>query len=383
MGRPIEVPVTPSVLRWAIDESGYDPEHLAHELGVPVASLEQWASGDARPTLTHARKLASKLHRPFAALLLPAPPESRPLPVEFRHPAGNPRGLTPIERRYLRRGARFQEMLSWLVRELGIDRPRTPLVSVDDDPAFAARATRDLLGITTAAQKGWTTASAAFDEWRTALERSGHLIFLFSLGKDSCQGFSLWDDFAPVVAVNTAWNESARTFTMFHEMGHLVTRTNSACLESVQSASRTDPTERWCERFAAALLMPAKDVETTLRQYGWHTGGQITSLATAKNLANLYKVSVRAAVIRLIELNTAGWTLYDQIPPISDTKPPSGGGSGRSRTQIREDQLGDGATSLLVTAVEKEVLTRSQAVEFLDIPDSTFDELARTARRRR
>src|SRR5690242_11911147 len=97
MGRAIEVPVTPSVLRWAIEESGYDPEDIAHAVGVPLAVLEQWVSGDSKPNLTHARKLASKLRRPFAALLLPAPPESRRLPVEFRLPIGDERELNPSD----------------------------------------------------------------------------------------------------------------------------------------------------------------------------------------------------------------------------------------------------------------------------------------------
>lgn len=383
MGRATEVPVTPSVLRWAIEESGYDPEHIAHAVGVRLAVLEQWASGDSKPNLTHARKLASKLHRPFAALLLPAPPQSRPLSVEFRHPIGDQRELNPSERRHLRRAARFQEVLSWLARELEIERPRTPSATVDDDPVLVANVTRDVLRISTTNQKAWATPSVAFDEWRAALERTGHLVFLFSLGKDSCRGFSLWDDFAPVVAVNTAWNESARIFTLFHEMAHLITRTSSACVESVRTASRTDPVERWCERFAADVLMPIKDVETTLRQYGWRPGGAITDLSIAGRIATLYKVSLRAAVIRLIELNAATWALYDDIPPISDRKPPGGGGGGRSRTQIREDQFGDRATSLLVAAVNKDVLSRSQAVGFLDIPDATFDELAQTGRRTR
>ncbi len=383
MGRATEVPVTPSVLRWAIEESGYSTEDIAHAIGVRSALLEQWAAGDSKPTLTHARKLASKLHRPFAALLLPAPPESRPLLVEFRHPIGDRRELNPDERRYVRKASRFQEVLSWLARELEIERPQTPSASIDDDPVSVARVARDVLRISTTDQEAWTSPSAAFDEWRTALERTGHLAFLFSLGKDSSRGFSLWDDFAPVVAVNTAWNESARIFTLFHEMGHLITRTSSACLEPVRATSRTDPVERWCERFAAAVLMPTKDVETTLRQSGWRPGGQITTLAIAKNLATRYKVSLRAAVIRLIELNAAAWALYDEIPPISDKKPPGGGGGGRSRTQIREDQFGDRVTSLLVSAVEQDVLSRSQAIEFLDIPDATFDELAQTGRRRR
>lgn len=179
MGRAIEVPVTPSVLRWAIDESGYDPEHIAHAVGVSSAVLKQWASGDSKPSLTHVRKLASKLHRPFAALLLPAPPESRRLAVEFRHPIGDQRELNPSERRHLRRAYRFQEILSWLVQELEIDKPETPSATVGDDPVLVASRTRDVLGISMTDQQGWATPSVAFDQWRAALERTGHLVFFF------------------------------------------------------------------------------------------------------------------------------------------------------------------------------------------------------------
>ncbi len=376
MSYATEVPVTPSVLHWAIEESGFDPEHIAHALGVPLALLQKWVSGESKPNLTHARKLASKLHRPFAALLLPDPPESRRLPVHFRRPIGDQRGLNPSERRYLRRAARLQEILSWLAGELEVDKPRTPSATVDDDPVLVANATRDVLRISMTDQKGWANSSVAFDEWRAALERTSHLVFLFSLGKDSCRGFSLWDDFAPVVAVNTAWNESARIFTLFHELAHLITRTNSACVEPVRAISRSDPIERWCEGFAADVLMPFNDVQTTLRQYGWRPGKQISNLDIATRVANLYKTSLRAAVIRMIELKAATWALYDEISPTYDRKPPGGGGKGRTRTQIREDQFGDRATSLLLAAVEHDVLSRSQAVGLLDIPDATFDELA-------
>ena len=383
MARPVQVPVTPTVLSWAIQESGYDPEHLAHEIDVPISVLEQWVSGEARPTLTHARKLASKLHRPFATFLLPTPPEGRPLSVEFRHPAGDQRELNPSERRHLRRAARFQEILSWLAGELELERPRTPAAAVTDDPVAVASITREILKVPTTDQKRWSSASVAFDEWRNTLERTGHLIFLFSIGKGSCSGFSLWNDLAPVVAVNTAWNESARIFTLFHELAHLITRTSSACVESVRATAKTDPVERWCERFAAALLMPRRDVESALHELGLLHGGHVTDLQIAKRIAALYKVSLRAAVIRLIELKAATWDLYHEIPPLSDSKPAGGGGSGRDRTQIREDQFGDRATVLLVTAVEKDILDRSQAVEILDIPDSKFDELAHTRRRSR
>lgn len=381
MSRTIQVPVTPSVLGWAISESGYDPDQIAAAVGVPATQIEKWIGGESTPNLTQARRLANKLHRPLAVLLLPSPPKNEPIRVEFRHSLQERREPNPSELRHLRRARRFQETLSWLVRELGIEKPSLPPRSLDNNPSQIAGITRQSLGVSITDQKRWANPSVAFDHWRTALEHTGVVVFLFSLGKDSCRGFSLWDELAPVIAINTAWNEPARTFTLFHEMAHLITRTSSACLELGHTASRSDPVERWCERFSAHVLMPATDVQATLTEFGWRPGTHITNLSLAGKIATVYKVSLRAATIRLIDLDAATWALYDQIPRVSDHKKAGGGGSGRDRTQIREDQFGERTTSLLAKAVELDVLDRSQAVELLDIPDARFDDFVPTQRR--
>jgi Zn-dependent peptidase ImmA (M78 family)/transcriptional regulator with XRE-family HTH domain len=373
MSRPTPVPITPSVLSWAIEQSGYQLTELASAIDVTPVEIEQWLSGASVPTISVARNLANKLHRPLATFLLPSPPKSEPLQVEFRHSLQDRVSPNPNERRYLRRAKRFQQTLSWLVRELRADKPVVPPRTLDSNPGPAAEIARKSLGVSADEQKGWSTTAVAFDNWRLALERIGLSVFLFSMGKDSCRGFSLWDEFAPVIAVNTAWNEAARVFTLFHELGHLVTRTSSACLES--GRNKDDQVERWCERFSAHLLMPTNDVYSTLTEYGWKRDTLVGDLAVAGRIATCYKVSLRAATIRLIDLNVADWNLYDQIPPVSDKKKQGGGGTGRDRTEIREDELGDRTTSLLVKAVERDLLDRSQAVELLDIPDAKFDDL--------
>jgi len=167
------------------------------------------------------------------------------LSVEFRHPIGDRRELNASERRHLRRATRFRESLSWLARKLGINKPNAPSATVNDDPVQIARFARGVLGISSSDQKRWATPSAAFDAWRAVLETSGYTAFLFSIGKDSCRGFSLWDKTTPIVAVNTSWNEFARILTLFHEFAHLITRTSSACVESLRTSPRTAGRRGW------------------------------------------------------------------------------------------------------------------------------------------
>jgi Zn-dependent peptidase ImmA (M78 family) len=263
--------------------------------------------------------------------------------------------------------------MGWLASEMNAPLKLPTLLTVDDDPDLAGTEVRRLLGISSEQQLEWTSASRAFDAWRDALEALGVAVFLFPMGTAACNGFSIWRERVPVVAVNTAWREEARIFTLFHELGHLLTRTSSACASSV-GGGRSDPIERCCERVAAAVLLPDGDVRQALpprlRQ------GPIDDLRVASSVASRFKVSLRAATIRLIHMGLANWELYEQIPAVSDAKPKGGGGGGRNRQAIREDEVGGRGVRLFVEGVRHDLLSRSQAVSYLDIPDPAFDQLA-------
>jgi Zn-dependent peptidase ImmA (M78 family) len=174
--------------------------------------------------------------------------------------------------------------------------------------------------------------------------------------------------------VNTAWNTEARIFSLLHEYGHLLTRTDSACIEDgfAQASVREEDVERWCERFSVAVLMPKSTLEHLLRA---ESRAGMSQLAIASFVAKRFKVSLRAAAIRLIEVNSATWDLYRQIPAKSDKKLVGTGGKGRNRLQVREDQFGHRTTQLFLRAVEKDVLTRTDVLGVLNIADSDLATL--------
>ncbi len=369
MPRRPPVPVTAAVVDWAIKESGYAPDELAAQLRVPPATLRAWATGEALPGFTQLRALAAKLKRPVAAFLLPAPPVSIQPAVAFRSPAGaTRRELSPVERRYLREARRLQQFLSWVAQELGEPPVVLPRERLDQAPTSAAARVRARLGVTLEEQEEWPSASAAFARWRDALENAGALIFAFSMGREACRGFSLWDDYAPIVAVNTAWLASARVFTLFHEYGHLATRTDSACLQGTRRVTSlpSDSPERWCEEFAAAVLMPADAVRRYVEQRQDRQPGTLIP-----GVAAHFSVSHRAAALRLVELRYLTWDDYEALPPFEPK--PSGGGKGRDRTQLREDQYGVRTTRLVGRALERDVIGRGDVLDYLDVPESAID----------
>ena len=380
MARGKLVPITPTVLSWAIEQSGYTREQIAAKLDIDVAKLDAWEKNTETPNLTSFKNLANALKRPSAVLLLPDPPISPSPPVEFRHPPSARSVLNPNERRYLREVTRLQRTLAWILGELGNPPVDIPQVELGSDVESAAMSVRQQLKVPVSEQLRWQSSSVALKEWRDALEESGVLVFLLQLGKDSCRGFSLWDDRAPVIASNTWWNAEARLYTLFHEYAHLVTRTNSACIQNgTKSLSPgSDIAERWCEQFAAALLLPWNDLQNFLNtEMNWFPGNRISDVDSIRKIARHFKVSLRALTLRLIGKNAATWDLYERIPSWSDEKRGGGGGGGRRRAQAREDTFGSRAIDVFLTAIREDLVSRADALSYLDIPDSDLERFER------
>ena len=374
MGRAIEVPITPSVLAWAIKESGIEPAEVARSIDVDEAQLARWVRGEERPNLTAFKKLAQVLRRPSATFLLPRPPKTHEPHVAFRHPPGvADRDLLPEERLRIREVHRVQRVVGGLLDDLGESRPALPSISMDDDPERVGGRIRDLVGATTEEQTAWLDMSAALRAWRRRFEELGVLVFLLPMGADGARGFSLWDDAAPAIVINTHWNTAARIYTLFHELAHLLTRTNSICVETTRPKRDGSDLERWCERVAAAALMPADAVRALV------DGAKSIGIATAKRVAAHFRVSLRAAALRLINLQLAGWPLFRSIPASADGKAAAGGGAGRDRPRKRFDEYGRRATFTFVRAVKQDVISASEAMRYLDVGDRDLDELEKLA----
>jgi Zn-dependent peptidase ImmA (M78 family) len=204
------------------------------------------------------------------------------------------------------------------------------------------------------------------------------IVLLLPMGSSSARGVSLWNEYAPLIAVNTHWNAAARTFTLFHEYAHLLTRTNSACTGHVTARIRQgeDSLERWCEEFAAEFLAPWTRVRDCLvHDYDWRQGQTIDDLSLVKRLATKFHISLRAMTIKLIDHEVASWELYRQILPQVDDKRGGGGGEGRRRLQIRIDEYGERTAQVLLKGLERDVLSRTDVLGYLDIADSDLDIL--------
>ena len=373
------VSINGSVLTWAREEDGLSPEELADRMKVPVAEIRSWEAGEDYPGRTQFARLAQVLGRPSAIFYLPEPPVKAGIPIKFRRaPGPDGRRLGRDELRQIRQAQRMQQITSWVVRDSGAGPVALEPVERKRDPARVGEEERRASGVSADEQIGWRDAYESFRNWRWLLERNGILVFQMRMGKDGIRGFSIWDDYAPAAVVNTAYHPTARIFTLFHEVGHLLTRTGAACLEFVGPGDSEVDAERWCEQFAASFLLPAEGLRLEAMRQGAAEGSKVDDPQTARRLANRFSVSARAMAIRLHAIGLAEAGLYGAVAskfPNQDWSDSAGGGRGQTATRKRITEYGRLLPAILFSAADRGRLHERDLTDYLELTTGQVKDL--------
>jgi Zn-dependent peptidase ImmA (M78 family) len=371
------VPINPDLLQWAIGESGYSAGELVERLKIERSMLTKWLEGDEQPSKTQFNRLVSVLGRPSSLFFLPEPPTRSEIPEEYRSAPGRTgRNLRPSELRDVRSKRRLQRMLSSLLQEEGYPGPEIPRVTGASNPEVVAETARRSIGVTIEQQLSWDSDRQAFVEWRDAFRSSGIVVLQSQLGPDGIRGYSLGDDFAPMIVVNTAYNYAARVFSVAHEFGHLVRGRFTACVDMKYGSSEiasSSSLERWCESFAAAYLMPASVVQAVAES---PVGGRFE---LAEHLAAALNVSIRAAALRLAELDLVDadgfYREVNQRAVIWDRDKGFARGRAQNRVERRLSEMGSGVLAPFLAAYDEGRVNELDIRRYLGIGGSDFQEL--------
>ena len=376
------VPVNGEVVRWAVEESGLSMVEVAARSKVAAASLKGWMEGAGKPSRGEFTRLVNTLKRPSALFFAPGVPEASPLPAMRRAPGQAVRKLSAQERLWMRRAVRLQKLLSFLCGRWGV---QVDLPKFDGEPAEqAGERLRRWLGVSTGMSVSWSSHAEAWRWWRERLEQCGVFVFALELGRDGVRGFSVWDEAAPVVAVNTAYNPAARIFTAFHELGHLTLRNGAAC-NDLQLAGRLPSDavdvdeERWCEELAASALLPRKAVLGFMET----DGRELEGFDLAKKTASRFGVSIRAAAVRLIKLNAAPGYLYALVDEKAggwDRDKGFARGASPRRVRRRFNEYGAATVDRLLQGSEQGLLNLRDLRDYLRVDSTEVHRILRDHR---
>lgn len=304
----VRVPVKPELISWALNQADADLD--TWQQGQMV---EGWIGGSSLPTLKQLQDFAKKVHVPFGYLMLSAPPVlEKPLPDFRRRTVGSQRYSQELTGEIYAQ----QRKQSWF-RDYAIDRGLDAVTwvksaSLSDNPVAVAQRLREEWGFSTAsrAQEYADSRKQVF----TFLEDKGVLMSIAgyfgstkrSFDSSEFSGFSLCDDYAPLIFVNGKEAHSAQIFTMIHEVGHLVLG-ESAVSDDAANAETTHRSERWCDEFAAAFLMPSDEIRAS--------APSSLSENTVMPIAKRFKVSALALLNRLRDLKLISFEQWSDVYP--------------------------------------------------------------------
>ncbi len=263
MGKSIEALVQPELLAWARKTAGFELTEASKKAQVRVERLKEWERGQSRPTMAQLRKLGRLYKRPLAVFYLPEPPDDGQEIHDFRRLPGKVAGVQSPELRFeVRRAQSRREVALDLYAFVGGSPPQFLLsASLSHDPEQVGTAVRESLGVRHEDQVTWAPGYGAFNEWRSALENSGVLVFQATdTAVSEVRGFSISETPLPAIVVNNKDSPRGRTFTMLHELCHIVLREGGMCdlYEEAERPQEEQRVEVFCNYVAGAALVPRK-----------------------------------------------------------------------------------------------------------------------------
>jgi len=362
--------INPRVLVWARSSAGMTLETAASRARLRPEELASWEAGEGIPAIAPLQGLATIYRRPLAALLLSRVPETTPLPTDFR--------LLPLEER-----EPFSEAIHFAVREArrlarswkelpaesrGEGRPSLGGATLSQDPEVVAERTRRALGIRLEDQRGWKDERTALRQWRNAVERTGILVFQFPLPVGQARGFSVREGAARAIVMNSHDAVSARIFTIFHELGHLMLGEDGICLlEEPTTRSQAAAVESYCNRFAAELLVP----RASLTGHPVIAKGRTSGTYADSDLATIardFKVSREVILGRLLNFRMIDRRTYEDRR--SDWKrrgKPRKAGGKRDPPRDCYRRLGPRFVGTVLNAHHRGILTQSDVADYLGL----------------
>ena len=385
-------PYNPRMLRWAREWRGRSIDEVAQKLAKRPEVIVGWENSDGAPTVRQARILADYYERPFLEFFLSEPPKLQPAKSvpDFRTYAGVI--LPPPD-------WEFAEILQWiatqrtnaleLFEQIGEEPPEIPVslfATTASAPDSVAGKVRTAIDYSFSEQVASGQARTLHDDIRARIEALGVLTLRRTRLKEyGVRGVCLADLPLPVIAFG---NEAptAQAFTLAHELGHILLR-ESGITGFRDTSYETLPVERWCDRFAASLLMQRSDIVSLhgappiKPEYGFDDG---RLRATAK----LFGVSPHAMIIRLVHLGYVAADYYWKVKkPELDREDAAFKSYGRapyygSRFKGR---LGDLYTGLVLQAWSADRITNHSAAEYMGINNLShlYDIREAFSRRRR
>lgn len=354
-------------LKWCCDDFGVDLEELPERVDIAQSTFDAVLNGESSFTFKQLKKIADFFNRGVLFFLSQEPVNEKKVhSPQFRSIANQKPELSPKIKFIVERAEKQREAYLALLEDLNEEPAAFDISGLRRrNPYAAATWARQWLGL---------EEENSFDEYRAAVEACGVLVFRsngyagkWQIPKDSSiMGFSLCHDVCPVVMVKKQAFDTRQTFTLFHELAHLILDHDSSIDDESDFYSHS-ANEVAANRFAGALLVPDQFLEqVNLNKKPNDPAGYEDWLS---NLRKKWGVSTEVILRRLMDTGKLPRRDYEGYREWNPKRPPLETSTNGSRAyRYREPMhiFGDGYVRAVFDALSAHQITITRATSYLD-----------------
>lgn len=252
--------INPERIVWCCDDFGISVDVLAAEIGVSLTTLQSVIDGDGNGlTFNQLSKMASYFGRGVLFFLERDPVDEERVHTAAFRTLANQKPELSVKVRALIERVEWQRTIYLSLREE---------LDEGDFPQFVAPQL-DVRNVAEAARlaRQWLeldrNRAFNFELYRASVEAKGILVFRsngyngkWQIAADSpILGFTLYDENCPVIVIKKQEYEPMQSFTLMHELGHLLLHRSSSIDDQNDMQSHAGA-ERDANAFAGLLLVP-------------------------------------------------------------------------------------------------------------------------------
>ena len=354
-------------IAWCCEDSGITISQLASETGISELTLEKAMSGERGLTFNQLKKVSDFFGRGILFFM-----ESGAVNLEavhtpaFRTIANQKPKISAKLRALIERAERQRDIYLDLIDETGSDEAVTFLPpSIPKAPKDAAHLVRKWLEL---------NKEHTFDQFRAAVERKGILVFRsngysgqWQIAKENpVLGFSLYDKKCPLILVKKQFVETLQTFTLMHELGHILMHRTSS-IDDDSDLHHSSGSEREANEFAGLVLVPDEFLnEINVHLKPDHPQEYDEWLSVFRKR---WGVSGEVILRRLLDagrLSSDEYWSYRQWRGSLKLVEPEGKGTRAYRFREPKNIFGDGFVKVVLDSLSSKNITLSKASSYLD-----------------
>jgi Zn-dependent peptidase ImmA (M78 family) len=231
-------------------------------------------------------------------------------------------------------------------------------------------------------------AEDLFASLRQRIESAGVFVLLIgdlgnyhsAISPSVFRGFAIADQLAPLVVINDQDARTAWSFTLVHELVHILAGTTgvTAAATTTEPRTRAAKVERFCNDVAGEVLLPRAALNSMER-----LPNKEMILAAAERLSDEWKVSCSMAAYRLWQTGKADAETYREAFAVlaarwrvqREREKEQDGDGGPSYYTVRRHRLGDALLKFVGRSLRADLITHTTAGKLLGVRPGAVEAL--------